>query len=95
MKIKGAKNNVIVEGDLIFDNAQQVKERLLSKLEKLNNDKEVTIDLSHIEEIDSSGIQLLISFFKSLEKKKVKYKIDGVTNEIVEILELSGLNKFF
>jgi anti-anti-sigma factor len=98
MKVKGAKHNVIVEGNLIFDNAQQVKEALLARLEKLKgekNDKEVAIDLSHMEEIDSSGIQLLISFFKSLQNHKIKYKIDGLNDGTIEILNLSGLSQFF
>jgi anti-anti-sigma factor len=95
MKIKGSKNNVIVEGNLIFDNAQQAKEALLSKLGKLTDDKEVTIDLSQVTEIDSSGIQLLIAFFKSLDKRKLRYKINGITDETVEILNLAGISKYF
>jgi len=95
MKIKGSKNNVIVEGNLIFDNAQQAREALLSKLGKLTDDKEVTIDLSQVTEIDSSGIQLLISFFKSLDKHKFRYKINGITDEIMEILNLAGIIKYF
>ncbi|MGE5340164.1 MAG: lipid asymmetry maintenance protein MlaB [Candidatus Omnitrophota bacterium] len=98
MKIKGVQNNVIVEGNLIFDNAKQLKDGLLAKLEKFKkdrSDKEVGIDLSRIEEIDSSGIQLLIAFFKSLQKHKIQYKIIGMNDETVDVLELAGLNKFF
>jgi anti-anti-sigma factor len=95
MKIGGSKNNVIVEGNLIFDNAQQVKEALLAKLEKVKDNKEVTIDLSGVTEVDTSGIQLLIAFFKSLQKHKIDFKIEGITAEVSEILGLSGLSKYF
>ncbi len=95
MKIKGTKNNIAIEGNLIFDNAEQVKESLLNRLEKITPDKEVVINLSQVHEIDSSGIQLLIALFKSLDSRKCQYKIDSISDEIAEILQLSGLNKFF
>lgn len=95
MKIKGARNRIIVEGNLTFANAEQVKEGLLEKLAKVKTDKEVVMDLSRVEALDSAGIQLLIAFFKSLEKRKMKYKVEGIADEMLETLELSGLNKFF
>ena len=95
MKIKGARNQIIVEGNLTFDNAEQVKEGLLEKLAKVKTDKEVMMDLSRVEAIDSTGIQLLIAFFKSLENRKIKYKVKSIGDEMLETLELSGLNKFF
>ncbi len=94
MKIKGSKNNIIVEGELIFDNAQQVKDALLARLEKITQEKEVNIDLSGLTDIDSSGIQLLIALIKSMQRDKIKYKIIGANTETKEILDLSGLNKF-
>jgi anti-anti-sigma factor len=95
MKIKGSKNNIAIEGNLIFDNAEEVKEGLLKRLDKLNNKSDIGIDLSKLEEVDSSGIQLLIAFFKSLENRHLKYAVSGINDETMEILELSGLNKYF
>lgn len=95
MKIKGSKNKVICEGNFIFDNADAVKESLLSRLEKLDKSKPVIIELEHVEEIDSSGLQLLLAFFKTLEKQHMQYKVVNIAEEMMEILELSGLSKFF
>lgn len=95
MKVKAAKNKLSVEGSLIFDNAEPLKEELLAKLEKLKPDKPVKIDFSHVEEIDSSGIQLLISLFKTMESRNLRYKLESISDEMVEILDLSGLNKYF
>jgi anti-anti-sigma factor len=95
MKIKGSKNKIICEGNFIFDNADSVKEALLARLEKISPGKPVTIELEHVEEVDSSGLQLLLSLFKTLESRKLQYKVTNVADEMMEVLELSGLSKFF
>jgi len=95
MKIKGTKNKIVCEGDFIFDNAESVKAGLLGKLEKIQEGKPVVFDLSHLEEIDSSGLQLLLSLFKTLEKRKIQYKVNAINDNLLEILNLSGLDKFF
>lgn len=95
MKVKAAKNKLSVEGSLIFDNSERLKDELLAKLEKLKPEKPVKLDFSQIQEIDSSGIQLLISLFKTLESRKLRYKLESISDEMAEILEMSGLNKYF
>ena len=95
MKIKSAKKKLTFEGSFIFDNAEDVKTALLEKLEKIKPDKPVVLDLSHVDEIDSSGLQLMASFFKSLESQKIRYKVSSISEDMMEILEISGLGKFF
>ncbi len=95
MNIKGTKNKIICEGNFIFDNAEALKVSLLEKLEKLSTDKPVTVELAQVIEIDSSGLQLLLSFFRTMENRKIQYKIINISDEMVEILNLSGLNKYF
>ena len=95
MKIKGSKNKIVCEGNLIFDTAEAVKEALLVKLEKLKTGIPVTIELAQVEEIDSSGLQLILSFFKTLEERKMNYKVVSISREFHDILDLSGLNKYF
>lgn len=95
MKIKGSKNKIVCEGNLIFDNAEAVKEGLLSKLEKLTPGKPVSIELSKVDEVDSSGLQLLLAFFKTLETQKMQYNVVSISDEMLEVLKLSGLTKFF
>lgn len=95
MKIKSAKNKLTFEGSFIFDNAEDVKTALLGKLEKLKPGKPVVLDLSHVDEIDSSGLQLIVSFFKSLENTSIQYKVTAISDDMMEILEISGLGKFF
>jgi anti-anti-sigma factor len=95
MKIKGSKNKIVCEGNLIFDNAEEVKDALLEKLEKINFSKPVSIDLSNIYEVDSSGLQLLLAFFRTLDNKETTFKVVGISDQMMDMLTLSGLNKYF
>jgi anti-anti-sigma factor len=95
MKIKGTKNKIIVEGNLIFDDADELKEKLLERMDHINPHQPVIMDLSSVNEVDSSGIQLLLSFFKTLQNKGVKFYVDNINKEMLEILNLSGLAKYF
>lgn len=95
MKIKSAKNKLTFEGCFIFDNAEEVKETLFEQLNTFKGNTPIVLDLSHVEEIDSSGLQLVVSFFKTLEKRRIPYKVSGISDEMLEILTISGLNKYF
>ena len=95
MKIKGAKNEVAVEGNLIFDNAEELKRLLLERVEKIIPGNPVILDLSGVQEVDSSGLQLLVAFFKSLQNRGSKFSVNSINKEMLEILNLSGLAKYF
>lgn len=95
MNIKGTKNKIVCAGNFIFDNAEALKIALQEQLEKLSTDKPVSIELAQVEEVDSSGLQLLLSFFKTMENRKMQYQIVNISDEMLEILNLSGLNKYF
>ena len=95
MKIKGTKNKVAVEGNLIFDNAEKLKQLLLGRMEKITPGKPVILDLSGVQEVDSSGLQLLVAFFKSLQDRGIKCSVSSINKELLEILNLSGLAKYF
>ncbi len=95
MKIKGTKNKLVVEGNLIFDRAEELKKSFLERVDKLTPSKPVILDLSGVEEVDSSGLQLLMSFFKSLQNRGITYNITGVKPAVLELLHLSGLAKYF
>ncbi len=94
MKIKRAKNKLVFDGDLIFENAEQVKDLLLKEMDQLGTAKTVNIDLSKVREIDSSGFQLLLAFIKTLENRDIAFKIKKVSQEIFDLVKIAGLNKF-
>lgn len=95
MKIKTTKNKISLEGDLIFETAEKEKEQLLAALDKIHSGKTVTIDLGKVNEIDSSGFQLLMALIRSLENRDTEFKIRKVRKVVFDVIELAGLNKFF
>jgi anti-sigma B factor antagonist len=95
MKIKGTKNKVIVEGNLILDNAEELKKLLQKRVEKITPGQQVILDLSGVQEVDSSGLQLLVAFLKTMHTKGMKCSVNSIQKEMLEILNLSGLAKYF
>jgi anti-anti-sigma factor len=95
MKVKSAKNKISPEGDLIFENAEKGKEVFLSALDKIDSSKAVIIDLSKVDEIDSSGFQLLLAFIRTLQNRDIEFNIRKIRAEVFELVKLTGLNKFF
>ena len=53
------------------------------------------MDLSGVEYIDSTGIGLLTSIAKLQSKNGKKVKIDKASLQILNVLQLSSLSKFF
>lgn len=95
MKVKTAKNKISPDGDLIFENAEKGKRLLLTALDKIDSGKAVTIDLSKVYEIDSSGFQLLLAFIHTLENRDIEYKVKKIRSEVFELVKMAGLNKYF
>ena len=95
MEVLLRKDNLIFKGSFIIDKAIEMKEVLMKTLEKTKNVENINIDLSKVEEIDSSAIQLIISFCKSLEQEEKKFDLINVNDNISQLLKLTGLNKFF
>jgi stage II sporulation protein AA (anti-sigma F factor antagonist) len=63
-------------------------------LDKLFNDtnyKQVIIDLSGLEFMDSTGIGVLIGRYKKLKNNKIPIYICNPSNHIEKIFKLSGL----
>ncbi len=94
MKIKRAKNKLSLTGDLVFEYADQGKDLLLNELDRIDASKAVTIDLTSVQEIDSSGFQLLLSFIKTLENRDIGFKLKKVHRDVFDLVNLAGLNKY-
>lgn len=95
MNIKGTKNKVSIEGNLIIDHAEKVKEELMKRLDNITPGKPLILDLSRVEEVDSSGLQLLVAFFKSLQNRGITFSVTAIHKDMLEVLNLSGLAKYF
>jgi len=66
-----------------------VKDRSLPKV------SEMTVDLGPVEFIDSSGVGLLLSFYKQLVTEDGSVMLTNVQPTVVSVLELLRLNRIF
>jgi anti-sigma B factor antagonist len=86
------KNNgklVFVEGEIDAYTAPALREKIVPLTEKegLN----VTIDLSGVNYMDSTGLGVLIGAYKSSQKYGSFLKITGLTERVERLFEITGL----
>lgn len=60
-----------------------------------NTDKDIEIDLSDVNYIDSSGIGVLISLLKLQKKKGKDLRMGKVSSKVLNVLKLSSLADVF
>lgn len=85
--------NVVVHGDIEMMTIKDLKEKLLDLGQ--NTDKDIDLDLSSVEYIDSSGVGVLISLLKLQKKKGRMLKIKKVSPKVLNVLKLSSLSDVF
>lgn len=93
--INDNENNVLVlvSGDIEMMTIKEFKEKLFDIGQ--NVDKDVELDLSNVDYIDSSGVGVLISLLKLQKKKGKLLKINKVSTQVLNVLQLSSLSDVF
>jgi anti-sigma B factor antagonist len=84
---------VVISGDIEMVTIKDFKEKLLQLGQ--STEKDVEIDLSNVEYIDSSGVGVLISLLKMQKKKGKDLKIEKVSDKVLSVLKLSSLADVF
>lgn len=87
---KEKKADVLLQGELSIYNAEEIKKKLISAV---NKHKNINVTLKNIENLDLAGIQLLYSCSKTCSKlnKKVTFNIE-LPRDIETIIENSGFS---
>jgi anti-sigma B factor antagonist len=85
--------NVVVNGDIEMMTIKNFKEKLFEIGH--NTDKNIEIDLSNVDYIDSSGVGVLISLLKLQKKKGKTLNINKVSAKVLNVLKLSSLSDVF
>lgn len=92
---KQVKNHTVVtlEGSLDIYSAPALKK----ELHKIIDDgaESVAIDMINIKLLDSSGIALLANLQKKLKSEEGQFFLLNVSQDVMVILKLSSLDKFF
>ena len=85
--------SVVIVGDIEMITIKEFKEKLLQLGQ--TTDKDIDIDLSNVEYIDSSGVGVLISLLKMQKKKDKNLRIEKVSDKVLSVLTLSSLADVF
>jgi len=80
--------------DLCFQSAPYVYKQLEERYTKLSF-KNIIIDLKKVNHIDSAGIGLLITFYKSLEAKKITFYIANSNPPVNKVLHVTQADSIF
>ncbi|MBF0288677.1 MAG: STAS domain-containing protein [SAR324 cluster bacterium] len=84
--------------NLVSQYFSAVKFDLKSCLEQLDKDpdwKEITVDMTQSDMVDSSGIGILVSLYKRYVKRKKKFRMIHCNQVVCETLELCNLFQTF
>ena len=85
--------SIIVNGDIEMMTIKNFKQKLFEIGQ--NIDKDIEVDLSNVDYIDSSGVGVLISLLKLQKKKGRNLDIKKVSPKVLNVLKLSSLSDVF
>ncbi|MFQ5785538.1 MAG: STAS domain-containing protein [Alphaproteobacteria bacterium] len=83
---------VSLAGDIDLERSAAVRKLLLDCVER---DRDVLVDLSAVDYIDSSGIANLIEAFQASKQRGTGFGLIAVSEQAMRVLELARLNKVF
>jgi len=84
---------ITVNGDIEMMTIKSFKQKLFEVGQDM--DKDIEIDLSNVDYIDSSGVGVLISLLKLQKKKGRNLMINRVSSKVMNVLKLSSLSDVF
>jgi anti-sigma B factor antagonist len=87
-----AVTRIAVEGELSIFKVADLRQRLL---EAISDGTEVDVDLSHVSEIDSAGIQLLVAAKREAATRSKLLHFTGYSPAVSDIIELCNLAGHF
>jgi anti-sigma B factor antagonist len=85
---------VCLYGQIDIDSSPEVRDQLVALL-NASHAKAVTIDLSAITHIDSSGVATLIEALKIARAHKTEIKLQGLPNRLRKLFEVTGMLALF
>ena len=81
-----------IEGNIALDGVNEAKAFLKPHMEDPNV-KSIIINFEKVNFIDSSGIGLIVSVFKTMQQKEGRFAISNLSKKNEEIFSITRLNK--
>jgi anti-sigma B factor antagonist len=89
---KGKQCKLALEGELTIYNAQELKEGLLQYLQ---SSSQLEIDLSHVDELDTAGLQVLACAKKDAVNNDIPLSLTNHSTSVIEVLDLYNMTAYF
>lgn len=83
---------VLVQGDLVDEMAEFLKEKLSELLNSSPVLKKVILDLSRVSTIDFTALLYMVEAYRSMEQRGCFFELHNVTQDICDIMEILGLS---
>lgn len=91
-KTDGQAVQFAVEGEMTIFRAAELKAAMLPEIARA---QEIEIDLSHVTEIDSAGLQLMVAAKLEAILRGKELHFTGHSKPVMEMLDLCDLGGFF
>lgn len=89
--IQGRHVRVAVKGDLDLKTAEPLRDAL-DKLVDRYRDKNLVLDLTEVEFVDSSGLGVILGRYRRLSSQGRQISLTGVKPSVRAVLELAGVD---
>lgn len=87
-----AEYQLEIEGDMTIYEAGELKELFVSVL---GNHKHINVNLSAVSEIDSSGLQLMVSLKNDAEEQDKQVQFSSHSQAVIDFLDLFDMTSYF
>ena len=95
MEIKDQKKNdfviISIDGNIVMEDTVKLKEYVEQYIE-MPSLKGIILDCQEVNYIDSSGLGLIVSIYKTLKSSNKKFALFGFSEKTIEIFVLTKLN---
>jgi anti-sigma B factor antagonist len=83
-----------LHGRVTIDSSPAFRDQLLAIL-KAPLSKAVTVDLTEVSYIDTSGVATLLEGLKVARRRQIKFCLNGLQSRLVHFFQAAGLMKLF
>lgn len=90
-KKEGKGLQIYIAGEIDTFTATKLREEL--EAIEIADELEVILDLSNIQYIDSTGLGILVAFYKKTVKLNVHLKLVGLSKRLERLFEITGLSE--
>lgn len=89
------KNTAVLkfDGEVIFDNSNQLKEEAKQRLKGKKDVNKLVIDLSQVPYLDSSGVGVLLSLFKFMRTRDGSLVIAEPNSKIRRVFDVTKMTE--